>query len=318
MKNTTKYSTTATAVKTKLISMATCLLLATTAHAQQDQEAEVKKTIETFIKGLENSDTALAASVTDKSISLKTITEKKDGTVVIRNESRKELIMLSIAKKHEEKYEERITSWSIKTDGAYASVWCDYEFYIDNTLSHYGIDNFELVRDKGNWKITSITDTRHKSSERAFTLQAATVNERHDLKDEKTLVAEVGTFLDNWHRAAAKADEKAYFGVMDPTCIYMGTDKTEHWTTAEFEKWSKNQFERETAWDFKPYDRHIYFSQDKTYAWFDELLDTWMGVCRGSGVLEWQEKERKWIMKQYNLAVTIDNDKIEAFIKINK
>ncbi len=48
--------------------------------------------------------------------------------------------------------------------------------------------------------------------------------------------------------------------------------------------------------------------------WFDELLDTWMGTCRGSGVLEKNNKE--WKIKQYVLSVTIPNDSIQKVIKL--
>ena len=34
----------------------------------------------------------------------------------------------------------------------------------------------------------------------------------------------------------------------------------------------------------KTLERHIYTSKSGDFIWFDELLDTWMGACRGSGV----------------------------------
>jgi hypothetical protein len=36
------------------------------------------------------------------------------------------------------------------------------------------------------------------------------------------------------------------------------------------------------AWNFTVLERHIYFDQSKK-AWFDELLNTQMKICRGSG-----------------------------------
>ena len=56
------------------------------------------------------------------------------------------------------------------------------------------------------------------------------------------------------------------------------------------------------------------YSPDGKMAWWDELLDTWMGVCRGSGVLI--QTEQGWKIKHYNLAVTIPNDKINGFIEL--
>ncbi len=51
-------------------------------------------------------------------------------------------------------------------------------------------------------------------------------------------------------------------------------------------------------------------------AWFDELLDTWMGVCRGSGVLV--KNGDSWKIKQYVLSLTVPNSNIDEVIKINK
>ncbi len=48
------------------------------------------------------------------------------------------------------------------------------------------------------------------------------------------------------------------------------------------------------------------------HGWFDETLDTWMGVCRGSGVLI--NKNGKWLIKQYVLSLTVPNEKMKEVI----
>lgn len=125
---------------------------------------------------------------------------------------------------------------------------------------------------------------------------------------------EIDTFLDAWHQAAAVADEDVFFGSIEEGGIYLGTDKTERWTKEEFMDWGMKYFERDTAWAFTPFDRVTYFSENGEMAWFEEALDTWMGVCRGSGVL--LKNDTSWKLAHYNLAVTIDNDKIDGFIEL--
>jgi hypothetical protein len=49
-------------------------------------------------------------------------------------------------------------------------------------------------------------------------------------------------------------------------------------------------------------------------AWFDELLNTQMKICRGSGVLVLIDG--KWRIKHYVLSMTIPNDKTDEVIKI--
>ena len=66
--------------------------------------------------------------------------------------------------------------------------------------------------------------------------------------------------------------------------------------------------------DFKSLERHIHIDKSGKIAWFDELLDTWMKICRGSGVLE--KVNGEWKIKQYVLSMTIPNDNADAVIKI--
>jgi hypothetical protein len=110
------------------------------------------------------------------------------------------------------------------------------------------------------------------------------------------------------------ADAPGFFDAMDEDCIYIGTDEAERWTKAEFAAFAKPHFDKGKAWDFKAYDRDIHISADGRYVWFSELLTTWMGVCRGSGIL--YKTESGWKFKQYHLSVTVPNDIIKDFISL--
>ncbi len=124
----------------------------------------------------------------------------------------------------------------------------------------------------------------------------------------------IDALINNWHKAATNANAPAFFGFMADDCIYIGTDPTEHWTKNEFVKFAKPYFDKGKAWDFKPIERHIYFSGNHKIAWFDEILNTWMGICRSSGVL--QKQKRQWKLVHYQLSVTVPNDKIKDFIQL--
>jgi ketosteroid isomerase-like protein len=125
---------------------------------------------------------------------------------------------------------------------------------------------------------------------------------------------EVNNFIDKWHEAAAKANADAFFGMMSDNSIYIGTDETERWTKTEFHKFAKPYFDKGKAWDFTPRDRDLHFSDDGKYVWFSELLATWMGTCRGSGVLH--KTAGGWKIEQYHLSVTVPNDVIKDFISL--
>ena len=124
----------------------------------------------------------------------------------------------------------------------------------------------------------------------------------------------INTVLNNWHKSAAEANAKAYFGAMTEDAVFIGTDATENWNKTAFEAFAKPFFDKGKAWDFKPLERHVYLSKDQKTAWFDELLDTWMKVCRGSGVMVKVGDE--WKIQHYVLSMTVPNDNTDAVIKI--
>ncbi len=135
--------------------------------------------------------------------------------------------------------------------------------------------------------------------------------------DPKPVVA----VLEDWHDAAAKADEVRYFGHMTTDSVFMGTDATERWDKAAFQAFAHPYFAKGKAWSFKAVRRSVMFSPDGKFAWFDEDLSTPnMGPCRGTGVLSFERG--RWKIRHYNLTVPIPNalmdevkGRIEAVLK---
>lgn len=118
--------------------------------------------------------------------------------------------------------------------------------------------------------------------------------------------AAVAAVLDDWHAAAAAADEARYFGHFTPDAVFLGTDATERWTVEEFRRYAHPFFAKGKAWTFKAVERHVTLSKDGSVAWFDELLDTPnLGPARGSGVL--LRVGGAWKIAHYDLSVPIPN-----------
>jgi ketosteroid isomerase-like protein len=117
----------------------------------------------------------------------------------------------------------------------------------------------------------------------------------------------VGKVIDAYHAAASKADEEAYFNLMAPNGVFLGTDATENWDKAAFRAFAHPHFSQGKGWTFTPRNRHIYLSRDGQVAWFDELLDSaTYGECRGTGVLE--KLDGQWKIAQYHLTIPMPND----------
>ena len=124
------------------------------------------------------------------------------------------------------------------------------------------------------------------------------------------------TLIDYWHLQASKARFDNYFDVTADNFVFLGTAPGERWDKKQFMDFSKPYFDKGKAWDFKAKNRNWIFSKDQNSAWFDEDLDTWMNTCRGSGICI--KKNGKWKLAYYNLTVLIENEKIDAFIKLRE
>ena len=98
--------------------------------------------------------------------------------------------------------------------------------------------------------------------------------------------------------------------------VFIGTDASENWQLEAFKTFSKPYFDKGKAWSFKSLKRNIYFDKSQNTAWFDELLDTQMKICRGSGVLI--KVGNDWKIAHYVLSMTIPNDNTNEVVKIKE
>lgn len=148
-------------------------------------------------------------------------------------------------------------------------------------------------------------------------LASCNCNEKTTKKvDVPTETLAINKVLDQWHLDAAETSFEGYFGAMSNKSVFVGTDASEVWGVEEFKSFSKPYFDKGSAWSFKAVDRNVYIDTKGDIAWFDELLDTWMGVCRGSGVVK--KTDSIWKIEHYVLSLTVPNDNIKDVIKINK
>lgn len=137
-----------------------------------------------------------------------------------------------------------------------------------------------------------------------------------EAKAQSETKEKINTVLEAWHDAAANADFEAYFHIMADESIFIGTDPTENWEKDEFSEWSKPYFDKGKAWSFSTLERNIFLKEDCDLAWFDELLETHMGICRGSGVMSFEDGA--WKVKHYVLSIEIPNENVDEITLIKK
>jgi len=140
--------------------------------------------------------------------------------------------------------------------------------------------------------------------------------EAQQSSDSDELKQQINSNLNTWHKAAAEANFTNYFELMTKDAVFIGTDATENWQIDDFKAFCKPYFDKGRAWNFTAIERNIYLSEDKIYAWFDELLDTQMKICRGSGIMRLEND--KWKVAHYVLSITIPNENVSEVTQMKK
>lgn len=132
---------------------------------------------------------------------------------------------------------------------------------------------------------------------------------------DAALTKQVNAFVDGWHDDAANS-RMAYFDKIAKDGVYIGTDKTELWNREEFKAYAKPYFDRKKGWAMKPIRRNVYSTPDKHIVWFDELLDTSMGVCQATGVIH--RTPTGFEIEHYQLSMAVPNDVSKSVTKTIK
>lgn len=135
------------------------LLLGLSSNAQKH---EVQKCIESFFEGFHQRDTTKIKLVCADKMILQSISESTVKGNKLSNESVREFYKSIASIPASMKFQEKILSYNIQIDGSMANVWTPYEFYINDKLSHTGVNAFTLFKEKDSWKIIYLIDTRRK------------------------------------------------------------------------------------------------------------------------------------------------------------
>ena len=114
--------------------------------------------------------------------------------------------------------------------------------------------------------------------------------------------------LDDWHAAAAAADEERYFGHFASDGVFLGTDDGERWTVTEFRDYAHPFFfPGPRVGPTCPGNDTCCCRPDRRLAWFDEKLDNQAyGRVRGTGVL--RRTDQGWKLVHYSLSFPIPNE----------
>jgi hypothetical protein len=130
--------------------------------AAQGNEREVLGVVRQLFDGMRARDTAKMRAQLHPDARMAS-PSTRNGAVSVTVES-PDAWLASVARSTGGLLDERITSAVVKVDGALASVWASYTFYLGDRLSHCGVDAFHLVRLPEGWRILDVADTRRREN----------------------------------------------------------------------------------------------------------------------------------------------------------
>lgn len=132
------------------------------AFGQSKDSEDVKNTVVQFFSAFHVQDSVGLRNLVSSDIVLQTIGKSKNGETILRKENYDDFINSIVSIPDSINFQERLLDFSIKIDGSMANAWTPYEFWINDTFSHCGVNSFQMVKLEGEWKIIYLIDTRRR------------------------------------------------------------------------------------------------------------------------------------------------------------
>ncbi len=133
--------------------------MASADHMPSDADrAAILATVQSLFDALGERDTELLTSILHPDILMRSVERSAAGE---RSASTSTLEgMVDRLEADGSRMTERMWDPEVRISGDLATVWTPYDFYVGEDLSHCGADAFILMRDAGDWQITSLSWTR--------------------------------------------------------------------------------------------------------------------------------------------------------------
>ncbi|HET8858524.1 nuclear transport factor 2 family protein [Marivirga sp.] len=130
--------------------------------SSQDYESDslkIAQIIHTIFDGMRESDTTKMAPYMHPSVKMQSLKVDKNGNKVSPLNGAQGWLN-AVATNNGEIWNEQVNNFRIQSDGAIATAWMDYEFYLGDKFSHCGVNSFQFIKIDNKWKIIYIIDSR--------------------------------------------------------------------------------------------------------------------------------------------------------------
>jgi len=125
------------------------------------EEQAVMESIAIFFDAFAAQDGDKMMSVTDSTARLVITANDSTGQPVMQPVSMEQFVGF-ITRPRAEKVVETYWDPQVTVHDNLATVWMNYNLWVDDKVDHCGYDNFQLFRSKTGWKIIAIADTQRK------------------------------------------------------------------------------------------------------------------------------------------------------------
>lgn len=140
-----------------------CLSFSAKSQDFKADSVKISDIIYSIFDGMRESDTSKMTPYMHSEMKMQTLSVDEKGNKISQLSEAKAWLT-AVANNTDNLYDEQIENLYIQTDGAVASAWMDYKFYLNNKLSHCGINSFQFIKINEKWKIIYIIDSRFKNN----------------------------------------------------------------------------------------------------------------------------------------------------------
>jgi hypothetical protein len=134
-------------------------ICSTPTWAQTSTVDSVKNVVNQLFAGMKKGDSTMVKDVFAEKAILQTISTRQTTVPVLVTGSIQQFLN-AIGTPHTDVWDEKIRFDNISVDGALASVWAPYRFFLNDKFLHCGVNSFQLMRFAEGWKIIYLVDTR--------------------------------------------------------------------------------------------------------------------------------------------------------------
>ena len=148
-------------IRITLLAVVSLLLLPALGRAQADEPAAVRAVVDRMFDAMRAGDSAAFRATLDPKARLVS-SHERDGQPVLEVMESLDGFVAAVGTLRAQVWDERIWEVDVRIEDRLAVLWTRYAFYVDETLSHCGVDVFQLHKGPDGWRIFEIADTRRR------------------------------------------------------------------------------------------------------------------------------------------------------------